>query len=283
MDYRGLLKVDTKSIDLKNSLNNKAAAAKAIDLKKIMAKWMLVSLLAAGTLLIATKLFAAENLFEKNYKAQNTGNLVSLESNPDTKMYVSNHKDKDNISMLESGYDMMGTTGFDAGAIPSELALEHGKAIKADTVLVYTKYGSALTSSSKMETYKEAAKKNGGEIDEKDLIEDDIQYKYYASYWAKLPLPLLGVHVIKLARPTEEGEKKDELKGLRVLAVIKGSPAEAAGILRGDMLLAINDTELNKAAELSKVVSQHQGKSVAIAYEREGAAKTTQATINSRK
>jgi S1-C subfamily serine protease len=90
------------------------------------------------------------------------------------------------------------------------------------------------------------------------------------------------VHVIKLARPTEEGEPKDELKGLRVLAVIKGSPAEAVGILRGDMLLAINQTELNKAEELSKVVREYQGKQVAIAYEREGVAKTAQATINKR-
>jgi PDZ domain len=271
-----------------NYTNNKASAckevnAKVIDAKKVMKKWMLISLLAAGTLLMATQLLAAENLYEKNYKPQNASNLVSLEANPDTKMYVSNHKDKDNISMLESGYDMMGTTGFDAGAVPSELALQHAKAIKADTVLVYTKYGSALTASSKIETYKEAAKKNGGEIDEKDLVEDDVQYKYYASYWAKLPTPLLGVHVIKLAIPAaEEGAQRQELKGLRVLAVIKGSPAEAAGILRGDMLLAINQTELSKAEELSKIVRQHQGKSVAIVYEREGVAKTAQATINTR-
>ena len=274
--------MDNNSIDLKNRLNNKASAAKAVDIKKIMVKWMLASLIASGTLLMATKLFAAENPYEKNYKAQNTGSLVSLEASPDTKMYVSNHKDKDNISMLESGYDMMGTTGFEAGAVPSEMALQHAKAIKADTVLVYTKYGSALTSSSKMETYKEAAKKNGGEIDEKDLVEDDVKYKYYASYWVKLPPPLLGVHVVKLARPTEEGEKKDELKGLRVLAVIKGSPAEAAGILRGDMLLKLNDTDLNKAEELSKVVRQHQGKNVAIAYEREGVTSVAKAQINQR-
>jgi hypothetical protein len=227
--------------------------------------------------------FAADNPYEKNYKAQNTGNLVSLEANPDTKMYVSNHKDKDNISMLENGYDMMGTTGFEAGEVPAELALQHGKAIKADTVLVYTKYGAALTAASKIDTYKEAAKKNGGEIDEKDLIEDDVKYKYFASYWAKLPPPLLGVHVIKLARPAEkEGQQKQELEGLNVLAVIKGSPAEAAGIERGDTLLKLNDTKLNKAGELAKEVRQYQGKNVTIAYERDGEAKTTQATINTR-
>ena len=64
---------------------------------------MLISLLAMGTLLIATKLFAAENPFEKNYKAQNNTNLVSLQAKPDTKMYVSNHKDDDNISRVLGG------------------------------------------------------------------------------------------------------------------------------------------------------------------------------------
>ena len=274
--------MDNKSISINNRVNNQSVASTAIAMKKLTAKWMLIGLLTTGTLLMATKLLAAENLYEKNYKAQNTGNLASLEPSPDTKMFVSNHKDKDNISMLENGYDMMGTTGFEAGEVSPDLALQHAKAIKADTVLVYSKYGSAMTASSKIETYKEAAKKNGGEIDEKDLVEDDVKYKYYASYWVKLPPPLLGVHVVKLARPTEEGEKKDELKGLRVLAVIKGSPAEAAGILRGDMLLKLNDTELNKAEELSKVVREHQGKNVAIAYEREGLQAIANAKINKR-
>jgi hypothetical protein len=235
------------------------------------------------TLLCNLQAFAADNPYEKNYKAQNTGGLASLQANPDTKMYVSNHKDKDNIHMLENGYDMMGTTGFEAGEVPAEMALQHAKAIKADTVLVYTKHGAALTAASKIDTYKEAAKKNGGEIDEKDLIEDDVKYKYFASYWAKLPPPLLGVHVIKLARSAdEENQQKQLLKGLNVLAVVKGSPAEAAGIMRGDMLLKLNNTELNKAEELAKVVREYQGKQVEVEYERDGVKATTKAQINTR-
>jgi hypothetical protein len=227
--------------------------------------------------------FAADNPYEKNYKAQNMGGLVSQQANPDTKMYVSNHKDKDNISMLENGYDMMGTTGFEAGEVPADLALQHGKAIKADAVLVYTKYAAAMTAASKIDTYKEAAKANGGEIDEKDVVEDDVKYKYFASYWAKLHPPLLGVHVIKLARSAdEENQQKQLLKGLNVLAVVKGSPAEAAGIMRGDMLLKINNTELNKAEELAKVVRQYQGKQVEIEYERDGEKASTKAQVNAR-
>ena len=265
--------------------SNSIVASQALNQKANTVKWMLASLLTMGTLLMATKLFAAENLYEKNYKAQNTGNLVSLQANPDTKMYVSNHKEDDNISMLENGYDMMGTTGFEAGEVSPDLALQHAKAIKADTVLVYSKYGSAMTASSKIDTYKEAAKKNGGVIDEKDLEDEGVQYKYFASYWAKMPTPMLGVHIIKLVRPANDDEdsaQKDEIKGLKVLAVIKGSPAEVAGLKRGDSLLKINETELNKPEELSSVVRQYQGKTVKIAYERDGQTASVDATINQR-
>jgi hypothetical protein len=236
----------------------------------------LVWLLAASM-----QVYAADNPYEKNYKAQNTGNLVSQQANPDTKMYVSNHKDEDNISMLEDGYDLMGTSGFEAGSTAPELALQHAKAIKADTVLVYSKHGSVKTKASKMQLIREAAKKNNGEIDEKDLLEEPRQYRYFASYWAKLPMPLLGVHIVKLKRVSESEEAVAE-KGLTVLAVIKGSPAAQAGLKRGDVLLKISDVELDKPEELSNVVSKHQGQKVAIEYEREGAKNIAQAQINSR-
>ena len=262
-------------------------ASQAFNHKMRHVKWMLVSLLTMGTLLMAGKLLAAENLFEKNYQQQNTGNLVSLQANPDTKMYVSNHKDDDNISMLEDGYDMMGTSGFQASKVPPELALQHAKAIKADTVLVYTKYGSAKTAASKIQVIKEAAKKGGGVINDKDLVEDETQYDYFASYWAKLPTPLLGVHIIKLvknAQPDDEeaDAKKMENKGLTILAVIKDSPAAKAGLIRGDVLMKVAGNELNKPEELSSIVRRYQGQDVAIEYERAGEKNVAKAQINSR-
>ena len=266
--------------------NKDDASAKAIDLKKAKLKWMLISLLAMGTLLIATKLFAAENPFEKNYKAQNNTNLVSLQAKPDTKMYVSNHKDDDNISMLENGFDMMGSSGFVTGEAPADLALQHAKTIKADTVLVYTKFGSAKTVASKIAVIKEAAKKGGGVVEDKDLKEEPTQYDYYASYWAKLPAPLLGVHIIKLVLFAEDEEEAAANKkintGLKILAVIKDSPAAKAGLKRGDTLYKIANVELNKPEELSSAVQKHQGQNVAIEFERAGIKNTANAQINTK-
>jgi PDZ domain len=279
LDYKGLLNVKNRSDYL---MNKTGATAKALDIKKLATKWMLIGLLTMGTLLAATKLLAADNLYEQNYKAQNTGSLVSKEAKPDTKMYVSNHKEDDNISMLENGYDMMGSSGFEAGDTSPELALQHAKAIKADTVLVYSKFATTKSAASKIQMIKEAAKKGGGEVDAKDLETDGTQYNYYASYWAKLPAPLLGVHVIKLVPKKTADAATVEVKGLTILAVIKDSPAAKAGLVRGDVLTKIADVELNKPEELSAIVGKNQGKNVLIEYERDEVKVATKAQINSR-
>lgn len=225
---------------------------------------MLLALLCLGMLCYAWNLHAAENLYEKNYRAQNAGNLKSLEASPDTKMYVSNHKDEDNISMLENGYDMMGTSAFDATDIPADQALQFGKTIKADTVLVYSKYGSQKTAASKLQLIKEAAK-NGGEIDAKELKAPAAEYQYYASYWAKLPSPLLGVHIIKLKqRANPDNQKATDEKGLNIIAVIKDSPAAKAGIVKGDVLLKIGEMELIQPDDLFAAVKRYAGQTVPV-------------------
>ena len=264
------------------------ASVKSLNRKIVKTKIMLVSLITLGVAFMASQLIAGEmgslkNWYESSYKSQNSGDLKSLEALPDTKMYVSNHKEDDDISMLESGYDMIGSSGFTAGEVPPEQALAHAKTLKADTVLVYSKYGSAKTSSGKMQMIKEAAKL-GKELTEKDLAEEPTNYKYYASYWAKLPAPLLGVHVIKLAKKeSEENDKVVEYEGLKVLAVIKDSPAANAGLKRGDVLLKLANNKLNKPEELSNVVRQHQGQEVAVEFERNGEKNTTKTQINTKK
>jgi len=237
---------------------------------------MLKNLLILVLLFVAQLAHAGENLFENNYQPQKNGGLQSQMVNPDTKMYVSNHKDEDNINMLEDGYDLMGTSDFEAGNIAPEQALQHAKNIKADAVLVYSKYASKQMELSKIQAIKQAAKTTH-EVDESVLKQDETQYKYFASYWAKMPMPLLGLHVIKLKPVDAEPEN-----GLKVLAVIKDSPAAKANLQRGDVLLKIGEIAVQKPEELAIAVLKYQGKAVEIGYERDGQPASTQATLNSR-
>lgn len=226
---------------------------------------------------------AEENPYAKHYKAQNSNQLKSLQANPDTKIYVSNHKEEDNISMLEKGYDMMGSSGFEGGDVPAELALQHGKSIQADTVLVYSKYGSTKTAESKMQAIKDAIKKKG-EVTEQDLAKDPTVYQYYASYWAKLPSPLLGVHIIKLKQKANPraGTDAQEENGLKVIAVVNDSPAAKAAIARGDVLMKIGDVALVKPEDLFAAVKRYSGQSVPVLLQREEESLTTTVAINSR-
>lgn len=80
-------------------------------LHKSRLKKVIIGLLSASLVLfvLVDRVHAADvNPYASNYKEQNTSQLKSMEADPDTKIYVSNHKDDDNISMLESGYDMSG-------------------------------------------------------------------------------------------------------------------------------------------------------------------------------
>lgn len=223
------------------------------------------------------------NPYAKNYKEQNTNQLKSLNPNPDTKLYVSNHKEDDNISMLENGYDMIGSSGFSAFEASPDLALQHAKAIKADTVLIYKKYESAKTASSKLQLVKEAAKK-GGEIDPNDLTEEPTQYYFYASYWAKLPMPLFGVHVIKLKQQSSDSNLETaEEPGLKIIAVIKDSPAAKAGIVRGDTLMKLGDVAIATKDDLFAAVKKYAGQTVSAIVERKDGTSDLTVTLNSKK
>lgn len=251
----------------------------------IMATLMSVSLLLLMS--VNTVQAAEENPYTKHYKEQNTSNLKSMNPVPDTKILVSNHKDDDNISMLEDGYDMIGSSGFSATEASPDLALQHAKSIKADTVLVYKKYGSAKTASSQLQLIKEAAKE-GRELDPNDLVEEPTQYNFYASYWAKLPMPLFGVHIIKLSKKSNTAVEDEESTlqmepGLKIIAVIKDSPAAKAGIKRGDTLLKLADTTLESADDLFAAVKKHAGQTVHVSVERKGMPLSFSAALNARK
>lgn len=217
---------------------------------------------------------AEDNPYATNYQAQNQGNLHSLQANPEPKIFSGTRRDEDNIKMLENGYDLMGASSFESTEVPADQAVSHGRTIQADSILVYVKKAGNTTPASRMEVIKEAAK-TGKALTEKDMAVDPSKYRYYATYWAKLPPPLLGVHVIKLI-PHQSGqqeantEKAISSDGVRVIAVIHGSAAEKAGVLRGDQLLSISQEKVDDAAQLSSLVRKYRGKTVNLQLERQG-------------
>lgn len=255
--------------------------------KKMTSSLILLSLLGLGAVLLAPKAHAYDavkansNLFAEKYVEQNDHQLKSLKASPDTTLEIGENQEKDTTRMLENGYDMMGTSEFVSANISPELAKTHGKKIKADSVLVYDKSTSLTTNMVSLDGTEEG-KKMIQEANEANA--KNVQTIHYASYWAKLPMPLFGVHVIKLvkasANPSEEGVVQP---GLKIIAVIKDSPAAKASITTGDTLLKIGDVAVEKADDLFAAVKRYQGQTVDVVFRHGDEDVKTTVALNSRK
>lgn len=257
--------------------------------RRMTGSLMLLSLLGLGAVLLAPKANAYDvvkansNLFEEKYVEQNDHHLKSLKASPDTTLEISENQEADTTRMLENGYDMMGTSEFVSGKIPAELARVYGKKIKADSVLVIDKPTSLTTNMVSLDGTEEGKKMIQEANEENAKNEKTI---HYASYWAKLPMPLFGVHVIKLvkasANPSEEGVAQP---GLKIIAVIKDSPAAKASITTGDTLLKIGDVTLEVADDLFAAVKRYQGQAVEVVFRHGDVDEDVKTTValNSRK
>jgi putative serine protease PepD len=69
-------------------------------------------------------------------------------------------------------------------------------------------------------------------------------------------------------------------RGVRVVRVISGSPADEAGLETGDIITRVDDTEIGDASELVRTIASHDpGDTVTVTYERDGESNTTDATL----
>ena len=239
----------------------------------------------AAFFFFSTNLIAEENSFEKNYVLQSPEGFKSFEQMPNTKIMRGWDKDTDNVMMLENGYDFMGFSGFVSTNIPPSVALEHGKKIKADLILIYdrqinegdraSQFKQARRKAIEEKRVKDFGKVTEIEITEDDLVDPNVMYDFYASYWVKLPKPTFGTHFIELGK----GENRENAEGVQVIAVIKDSAAAKAGILRNDSITSINGQKVTTPDELISLIRKHKGSDIDVGYMRNGKSSVTVASI----
>lgn len=199
-----------------------------------------------------------ENPFAKAFIKRD---LPALTLQPDPagpKVYRGEDQVKDYQRMLENGYDMMGYSEFMAGEdVQPDLLEQHAREINADLALVYTRLSGEVPASVQIQQMRERAR-SGEQAGE---VESQVSYNYYASYWAKLAPPLLGVHVVG---PAEDSEAD----GLKVIAVINESPADKAGLRDGDVLKRLGDVALKSPGALTQAAQRYAGQTVNVYLQR---------------
>jgi serine protease Do len=90
----------------------------------------------------------------------------------------------------------------------------------------------------------------------------------------------LGVELGDIDADRARALKLDEERGVEVLRVVPGSPAESAGIRAGDVLLSYNGENILGARQLGRLVSETpEGRKVRIQFWRDGRMQTAVAAI----
>jgi hypothetical protein len=225
-------------------------------------------------LLVSSVAFSDENVFEKNYQIQSPKGFQSFSKNLNTKMMRGWAQKTDKFKMLEDGYDLMGHSNFTGPYTSPNLALQHAKSIKADMVLLYDRQINDSSRATIIKKAREKARKANRiketgnlteiEINDDDLVDENVKYEINATYWVKLPKPTFGAHFIKLNSDIES------VNGVQIIAVVKGSPAAIAGILRNDSIISIAQQSVNNPEDLIGAIRKNKGKLIEVGYIRGG-------------
>lgn len=99
---------------------------------------------------------------------------------------------------------------------------------------------------------------------------------------SKIRYARLGIHYITLNDlPVESGEGALITAADKKPAIVKGSPAEKAGLLAGDIILTIDRVQINASSDIAAILKQHvPGDNVGISFSRNKEIKNINVTLD---
>jgi hypothetical protein len=194
----------------------------------------------------------------------------------------------DAIRMMENGYLLLGRSKFNGPVVDPRKALDLAKEIGACAVIVQQEYLDTITESVPVSEYIPPHEKTvtikddsmWGSGQREITVKVDGEYKttyvpqtldYYeqtATYWAKSQPPIFGVLVRGL-----DPQLRQELEtnhGVLIVAVITGSPAFTADMLRGDIIVSVAGERIQGTDHFFDLVIANSGATVPVEVLRNG-------------
>lgn len=260
-------------------------------------------LFVIGLLLLAG--CAGMNPFCQFYQDKNGG--IDISTNPNVilptgepKIYSGGDKDADHQKMLEDGYRFLGFASFNSGNVSKSQMIAQAKQVKAEVVIFYSQYTNTISgitpltlpdtqtvtgfTSGNIHGSRGSASYSGSSTatiygtKTTYIPYSENRYDYLATFWIKMKKTVFGAALNDLS--SELREKIGSNKGALVIAVVQGSPAFMADVLKGDILRKINDTEIIDGKTFVDSLPQFVGQTVSIELLRDGKSITKQIKLN---
>jgi hypothetical protein len=202
----------------------------------------------------------------------------------------------DEQALMENGYAKVGASSFNTGQrVSKSQLLEQAKTLNAAVILTSSHFTGSVTSALPMTTYHPGAVvtsntsgnvnmygSNGGSAygnysgttttqlpgtTSTQYIPYTVnRFDYLATYWVKLKPGHFGAQVQDL--PDDLRAKLQRNTGAIVVAVVNGSPAFKANILRGDVILAVNGVQVEGAKQGTDLMLSLAGQTVQVLVQR---------------
>lgn len=178
--------------------------------------------------------------------------------------------DEDVQAMFGEGYVPIGVSSFNGREFSADLALEQARKVGATRVIVYEKYTETEHSAVPvvLPTFGSAFSQMGRTAVSTTVVGSTTaivptsvrRYDQGATYWAPSPHGVGDFFSRNLNN--EERTRLQSDKGVVVIGVRRGGPAFEADILKGDILRAVNSTEIEDTKSLGPVLKALAGQTV---------------------
>lgn len=209
----------------------------------------------------------------------------------------------DAINMQENGFALIGFTSFNGPLIDKNKFIQQAKDINAAIIYCYVNYTNTSSGSipwtvqnpnqtatayhsGNVTGYGGSASYTGtstyslpGGTTSYNIPYSVHRYDQMAAYWVKIrKQPLLGVIIRDLN--SDEKTTSQRNRGVFVNAVRKESPAYKADILRGDIVLSVNNKEIDGKNDFGEMLKMHSGKEIELNIIRSGEKRNIKVILN---
>jgi len=236
-------------------------------------------------LFLAALLYGCTSPFAQFYYDQTGGADLSKSpfvvfSTGEPIIYRGSNLDQEALKMLEENYSLVGYSSFNAGNVNEKDAITQEKKVNASIAIVYSKYTGTETGSlpltlpdtkTSSTSFYGNAYGSGGYGTYSGTVNTTtygttttyIPYTihrsdYLVTYWIKRIPPVFGVHIRDLT--PEIKQQIGSNKGMLIFAVIKGSPAFDADILKGDVLRRIGEVVVFDMETFAASIAKNEGR-----------------------